>query len=687
MKKKVLSILTLLLCLLLALGATASAASAESPGFAVTILRDGAAVQHINIGDIITVRVEVASSQAGLPYAGVQATLQYDVDSFTLTGEPSSAIGGTTSSDPAAGTVRLARFGSQLQLTGGKAEVLTFQLTATAASSSTSLISLSGGKVTSYDGTALCSGVTAQPTLAIHDLTVTFQPDAAKGKLNGSTSAVVGHVRYGEAGLYTDSTYSTRFTVPTVTTNTDVTKESGWRVADADALWKPDGGSPTSAASIASSTFTEDKSFTAQYTAIWRVDFKVAAEDAVKGQLLVGGAPSAAPFLIVDTGAVLTAADIPVPDPASVNTSSPYKFSHWTGGSLSGTAASPAGETITNATTYTAHFTGNLFTVTYLTFEGGTISTEEVVNGQSPASVPAGPERQSFTFQGWFLVTDPGQEYGSDALLDAAAIRGTTVSGPIMFKAHYKAIQYDVDLDIPGVEVTPGGGGSMDGNITADGDVTITVTPKPGYSPDDMEVHIEVTDKDDPDTVLIPDKILPPNPDGTITIPKEDIIGDVHITVVSHVEGNVRLLDFNGASGYKLLVFDTEFAADPAAHSYAIGGAVLFHADSYLDGRSGQAFAVFVPAAAYATERDALFALSYRTDAASPAIRHNGDVDGADGVDISDAQMVFYYYVSGAYPTPNTAANMHMLLEADMDSSRGLTVVDAQRIVNIILGI
>ena len=119
-------------------------------------------------------------------------------------------------------------------------------------------------------GDQITGNVTVE-VVTVKYVTVTFQAGAG----NTLTGDATAYAKSGTAGLYTDTTFVTSFTVPTPMAQT------GYRLADhtGESLWKTADGTGYTAESVKTATFSADTVLTAQSVKTYKVTF-VSAEPA-----------------------------------------------------------------------------------------------------------------------------------------------------------------------------------------------------------------------------------------------------------------------------------------------------------------------------------------------------------------------------------------------------------------------
>lgn len=135
---------------------------------------------------------------------------------------------------------------------------------------STPLTANSG--VYTIPGSMITGNVTVE-VVTVKYVTVTFQ--AGTGNTLTGGGGAVAYAKSGVAGLYTDTTFMTQFTVPTPAA------QEGYRLADqtGEALWKDGSGKGYTAESVKTATFSANTTLTAQSVKTYKVTF-VSAEPA-----------------------------------------------------------------------------------------------------------------------------------------------------------------------------------------------------------------------------------------------------------------------------------------------------------------------------------------------------------------------------------------------------------------------
>ncbi|MCR8630375.1 InlB B-repeat-containing protein [Paenibacillus sp. N5-1-1-5] len=258
---------------------------------------------------------------------------------------------------------------------------------------------------------------------------------------NGTISATSETVVYGNSPA----------AVPTVTPTTGYTF----------AGWSSDGGSTKlTSAQVALTTVTADITYTAYYTQnSYTVSYAAGAKGTISAAsetVAYGNSPAAVPTVTPTTG---------------------YTFAGWSsdGGTTKLTSAQVAATTVTADITYTAYYTQNSYTVSYVAGANGTISatSETVAYGNSPAAVPTVTPTTGYTFAGW-------SSDGGTTKLTSAQVGSTTVTADITYTAYYTQNSYTVSY-------AAGANGTISATseTVAYGNSPIavpTVTPATGYT-------------------------------------------------------------------------------------------------------------------------------------------------------------------------------------------------------------
>ena len=132
---------------------------------------------------------------------------------------------------------------------------------------STSLTANSG--VYTIPGSMITGNVTVE-VVTVKYVTVTFQ--AGTGNTLTGGAGAVAYAKSGVAGLYTNTTFMTQFTVPTPAA------QEGYRLADqtGEALWKDESGTGYTAETVKTAVFSADTVLTAQSVKTYKVTFESA---------------------------------------------------------------------------------------------------------------------------------------------------------------------------------------------------------------------------------------------------------------------------------------------------------------------------------------------------------------------------------------------------------------------------
>ncbi|MGQ5393389.1 InlB B-repeat-containing protein [Paenibacillus sp. M.A.Huq-84] len=222
---------------------------------------------------------------------------------------------------------------------------------------------------------------------------------------NGTISATSETVAYGNSPA----------AVPTVTPNT------GYSFVG----WSSDGGiTKLTSTQVALTTVTADIAYTAYYTQnSYTVSYVAGANGTISATsetVAHGNSPAAVPMVTPNIG---------------------YTFAGWSsdGGSTKLTSAQVGATIVTADITYTAYYTQNSYTVSYVAGANGTISatSETVAHGNSPAAVPTVTPTTGYTFAGW-------SSDGGTTKLTSAQVAATTVTADIAYTAYYTQNSYTV---------------------------------------------------------------------------------------------------------------------------------------------------------------------------------------------------------------------------------------------------
>lgn len=163
---------------------------------------------NVNVGDDVVVDIEVDSTKG---FSVLQATLQYDKDLLQYVDTSLAdaySDGMLTAADRSAGVILGATFGEDV----AAGQVIRVQFTAKAAGEIN--FDLADSQITygDYFENVVAAEVGQLAEITAHSLSITFEGGHAD--LSGATTA---YIRYNEAGLWADSSYSEAFVFPAAT--------------------------------------------------------------------------------------------------------------------------------------------------------------------------------------------------------------------------------------------------------------------------------------------------------------------------------------------------------------------------------------------------------------------------------------------------------------------------------------
>ena len=170
--------------------------------------------------------------------------------------------------------------------------------------SGTSMSLTANSGVYTIPGSMITGNVTVE-VVTVKYVTVTFQAGTGNTLTGGSA---VAYAKSGVAGLYTDTTFMTQFTVPTPAA------QEGYRLTDqtGEALWKDANGTGYTAEIVKTTVFSADTVLTAQSVKTYKVTF----ESADSAKAIITGSQT------LDAGTTITAI------PTATYTAG-YTFKEW----------------------------------------------------------------------------------------------------------------------------------------------------------------------------------------------------------------------------------------------------------------------------------------------------------------------------------------------------------------------
>lgn len=242
------------------------------------------------------------------------------------------------------------------------------------------------------------------------------------------------YVKHNGSTLYTNSTFTTEFTVPSPTA------QNGYRLANdtTEPLWSDGNGQSYTTAGLSSAVFTADTTLTAQAVKQWTVIFQAGAH----------GTLSSTDSVFVDNNTTVPDNKIP-----SVTAEPGYKFTGWSS-SVSGLDIEDA---ITTDVTFTAQYTDDSYTLTLPTTSGVSFT----VTGATDED-----------HDGTYTVT-----HGTDVTITVTA-NGATINS-VSYKigdGNEVTVENFVPFTIPGNSIT----GNITVNVSATNTYQITVKVEGG---------------------------------------------------------------------------------------------------------------------------------------------------------------------------------------------------------------
>ncbi|MEL7567864.1 MAG: S-layer homology domain-containing protein, partial [Dehalobacterium sp.] len=234
--------------------------SIEYQGLKIWAEFDGANT-HFNGSDQVTVKIYARGDEA-VAYGSYQADVDFNSAHLTFNSSASAMEAGTSYMNLSSpGKVQIGYSSSESisqNLNAGCTllATLVFNVQPVATDGSTGSIGISNADFEVGGNAAQDANIGADLGYTLHNIRLTFQ--AGTGTTLTTTYA---YVKYHEAGLYTDATYTTSINVPVPVA------VSGYRLAadsELSPLWKDASGTGYTSADIAAGTFTAGATFTAQ---------------------------------------------------------------------------------------------------------------------------------------------------------------------------------------------------------------------------------------------------------------------------------------------------------------------------------------------------------------------------------------------------------------------------------------
>ncbi len=224
-------------------------------------------VTDFNPGDEITADVVVSG---GAAVGSVQFALTGDW--FTLEGaEANTEIDPVVNKDTKSVSITGLNVSS-----GGTAATVTLKVNSNVTTTKDAAIGFAetGNYVTPVgSGSEITPGVQGT-TVDLHNITVTFVPGNAVFDGDAAKTQAIAYVKYNTAGLYTDTNYTTAFTMPALTAKT------GYRLANGttENMWSDGTKGYLNNDAVTGGAFTENVTLTAQTVKQWNVTINPADE-------------------------------------------------------------------------------------------------------------------------------------------------------------------------------------------------------------------------------------------------------------------------------------------------------------------------------------------------------------------------------------------------------------------------
>lgn len=559
-------------------------------------------------------------------------------------------------------------------------------------------------------GDKITGDVTVE-VVTVQYFTVTFRAGTGS-TLTGETTA---YAMSDARGLYTDTTFKTRFAVPTPAA------AAGYRLNDA-ALWS-DGTNTYTAETVKSAAFTADTTLTAQSIKLWTVTFAagkhgtlssstavVVDENTTLGSIADKPTVTPAPGYAFDqwdkADATVITADITVaalykngtysitfPDSAIVtvsdmtgitagnvthDTAASFKLTVNHGYLVTKVTYQVAGQdpvTVDSSTDGTYRVTipgaGILGDIVVsvesketadVTFEAGAngsvsftsktvVKGEQLGAGNAPAVTPAA----GYRFDGWYK--------GSEKVADIAA---ETISAAVTYTAKFVDETYGLNLS-EGLTLKAADGNSI---TSATHGTDLTFTPAV-----EGKLVIGITAKIGGQDVAVT------KTGNSYTIAGKDILGDLTFTAQT-IDGSWTFIEKGTpeGSGYVALANDTKIALLTAGKldngNYLLGSEGMYWSGKYD---------AYVKIVGSNETADTLTArLTLDTGAQAQEIGYTGDINGSNSVTPADGGMINDVLHSA---TLNYTLTEKQRLEMDVNGDRKVTTADIQIILYRYVGL
>lgn len=559
-------------------------------------------------------------------------------------------------------------------------------------------------------GDKITGDVTVE-VVTVQYFTVTFRAGTGS-TLTGETTA---YAMSDAPGLYTDTTFKTRFAVPTPAA------AAGYRLNDA-ALWS-DGTNTYTAETVESAAFTADTTLTAQSIKLWTVTFAagehgtlssstavVVDEKTTLGSIADKPTVTPAPGYAFDqwdkADATVITADITVtalykngtysitfPDSAIVTVSdmtgiTAGKVTHDTAASFKLTVNH--GYLVTKVTYQVAgqgpvtvdSSTDGIYMVTIpgagilgnivvsvesketvdVTFEAGangsvSFTSKTVVKGEQlgAGNVPTVTPAAGYRFDGWYK--------GNEKVADIAA---ETISAAVTYTAKFVDETYRLNLS-EGLTLKAADGNSI---TSATHGTDLTFTPAV-----EGKLVIGITAKIGGQDVAVT------KTGNSYTIAGKDILGDLTFTAQT-IDGSWTFIEKGTpeGSGYVALANDTKIALLTAGKLDS-GNYLLGSEGMYWSGK----YDAYVKIVGSNETADTLTArLTLDTGAQAQEIGYTGDINGSNSVTPADGGMINDVLHSA---TLNYTLTEKQRLEMDVNGDRKVTTADIQIILYRYVGL
>lgn len=550
--------------------------------------------------------------------------------------------------------------------------------------------------LTAQDGTYTIDGEKITGNIAVEVTVTEYHTVTFQAGTGVDMTSATAYVKDGQATLYTDTSFTTTFIVPTPAA------QEGYRLA-ADTASEPmwsDGVSKYQTSALGTSvTFTADATLTAQAVKQWTVTFAAGEHGLLDGTASV----------VVDEGSVLTQAQIP-----AVTADTGYTFTGWDNDITAPIAAD---------TTFTAQYKNATYTLTLPTVNGVSFEVDGAVEEDGVYTVTYGTDVTiTMTAADNVKVTGLSYQIGSaeavavENFTQPFTIDGESITGPVTVTIQSTST-FQITVKVEGGNGTVNGTTSatvtFDYNtpadkvaeafnivaapgytfaapafetVTADKTYTVTFThatyPVTGVEDVESATHgtdLTFTPKLEDELLLgvqyqVGDGeavTLEPDENGSYTIPGDKIIGNITVTytTVTGFWGYISAMDYVAAPAGKQVALLNTTKLEKG--TYALTGySDMFWSEKY------SAYVCFVDKDETDTTLTEKLAVSQNS---VTEIDYSGNINGVGGITPADSAAInaVLHSISVEYEISDL-----MRFQFDVLGDRQVTAQDIMWILN-----